>query len=190
MGDRPNPTGVQWQRMISGKPYRPGDPEISAARRWARDLEYRFNHTPPGERAQRQALIRELFGSVGTFEIEPNLHVDYGINIHVGDEFYANANCVLLDVAPIHIGDQTMFAPAVQLLTATHPVDAQERVSGLELGQAIRIGSRVWLGGGVIVCPGVTIGDDVVVGAGSVVVRDLPDRVVAVGNPARVVREL
>lgn len=190
MTDRPNPTGVEYQRMIAGELYSPSDPELGVVRRWARDLEFRFNHTPPGEREQRQALIRELFGSIGRFEIEPTLHVDYGINIHVGDMFYANANCVMLDVAPIHIGDETMFAPAVQILTATHPVDAQERVSGLELGQEIRIGSRVWLGGGVIVCPGVTIGDDVVVGAGSVVIHDLPDRVVAVGNPARVLREL
>jgi maltose O-acetyltransferase len=116
--------------------------------------------------------------------------VDYGFNIHLGQRFYANANCVLLDVAEIRIGDDTMLAPGVQLLTATHPVDAQERISGRELGFPITIGSRVWLGGGVIVGPGVTIGDDVVVGSGAVVVKDLPDRVVAVGNPARVVRAL
>ena len=160
-------------------------------RTWARDLEFRFNHTPPTQPDARNALIRDLFGSIGEpFEIEPPLHVDYGINIHIGDGFYANASCVLLDVAPIHIGSQTMLAPAVQLLTATHPVDAAERVSGRELGHSIRIGDRVWLGGGVIVCPGVTIGNDVVVGAGAVVISDLPDGVVAVGNPARVVRTL
>jgi maltose O-acetyltransferase len=187
----PTPTGTEYQRMIAGEPYAPSDLELGEVRAWARDLEFRFNHTPPTQPEARRALIRDLFGTIGEpFEIEPTLHVDYGINIHVGDRFYANANCVMLDVAPIHIGSETMLAPGVQLLTATHPVDAAERVSGRELGLPIRIGKRVWLAGGAIVCPGVTIGDDVVVGAGSVVVHDLPDRTVAVGNPARVIRRL
>ena len=177
--------------MVSGKPYLSNDPELVAARARARSLEFRFNHTPPEESATRSQLLRELFGSTGeSLEIEPNLHVDYGFNIHLGERFYANANCVLLDVAEIRIGEDTMLAPGVQLLTATHPVDAEERISGRELGFPITIGDRVWLGGGVIVGPGVTIGDDVVVGSGTVVIKDLPDRVVAVGNPARVVREL
>lgn len=191
MAEFPTPTGIEYLRMVTGEPYAPSDPELVEARAWARDLEFRFNHTPPTQPDARTALIRDLFGSIGDrFEIEPTLHVDYGINIHVGERFYANAHCVLLDVAPIRIGSQTMLGPAVQLLTATHPVDAAERVSGRELGRAIRIGDRVWLGGGVVVCPGATIGDDVVVGAGAVVVSDLPDRVVAVGNPARVIRTL
>lgn len=191
MASYPTPVGVEYRRMIAGELYAPSDPELGEARAWARDLEFRFNHTPPTQPDARDALIRDLFGSIGEqFEIEPPLHVDYGINIHIGDGFYANANCVLLDVAPIHIGSQAMLAPAVQLLTATHPVDAAERVSGRELGHSIRIGDRVWLGGGVIVRPGVTIGNDVVVGAGAVVIRDLPEGVVAVGNPARVVRTL
>lgn len=187
---RPSPSGAEYRKMIAGELYRPADPELREVHGWAQDVLFRFNHTPPGERQQRKDLLRELLGTSGRVHIEPMLHVDYGLNIHLEDDFYANANCVMLDVAPIHIGAQTMFAPAVQLLTATHPVDAEERVSGAELGAPITIGSRVWLGGGVIVCPGVTIGDDVVVGAGSIVTRDLPDRVVAVGNPARVVREL
>ena len=185
------PTGIEFQLMISGQPYLSSDPELVAARARARALEFRFNHTPPEDAGQRSLLLRELLGSTGSsLEIEPNVHVDYGFNIHLGERFYANANCVLLDVAEIRIGDDTMLAPAVQLLTATHPVDAEERISGRELGFPITIGSRVWLGGGVIVGPGVTIGDDVVVGSGAVVIRDLPDRVIAVGNPARVVREL
>ena len=187
----PLPTGIEFQLMISGKPYLANDPELIAARARARSLEFSFNHTPPEESEQRSELLRELLGSAGqSFEIEPNLHVDYGFNIHLGERFYANANCVLLDVAEIRIGDDTMLAPAVQLLTATHPVNAEERISGRELGFPITIGSRVWLGGGVIVGPGATIGDDVVVGSGAVVIKDLPDRVVAVGNPARVVRQL
>ncbi len=191
MSGHPVPTGIEYQRMISGEPYRPGDAELTAVRTWARSLTFRYNHTPPEQDADRRSILRDLFGSSGRWcTIEPSLHVDYGLNIHVGEGFYANANCVFLDVAPIRIGAETMFGPAVQLLTATHPVDPAERVSGRELGYPIAIGSRVWLGGGVIVGPGVTIGDDVVVGSGAVVVKDLPDRVVAVGNPARVVREL
>jgi maltose O-acetyltransferase len=185
------PTGIEYQRMISGQMYLSSDPELVAARARARSLEFRFNHTPPEQADERRRILRELLGSTGdAFEIEPTLHVDYGMHIHIGEGFYANANCVMLDVAEIRIGDDTMLAPGVQLLTATHPVDAQQRVSGRELGFPISIGSRVWLGGGAIVCPGVTIGDDVVVGSGAVVVKDLPDRVVAVGNPARIVRQL
>ncbi len=187
----PLPTGIEYQKMIAGELYLPADPELTAARERARSLEFRYNHTPPAQVEVRQAIMRELLGSTGpTFEIEPNLHVDYGVNIHLGDGFYANAHCVLLDVAEIRIGAGTMFGPGVQLLTATHPVDPTERLSGRELGFPITIGKRVWLGGGVIVGPGLTIGDDVVVGSGAVVVKDLPDGVVAVGNPARVVRSV
>jgi len=187
----PTLTGAEYRRMVSGQPYRPDDPELVEARSRARALTFEFNHTPPSQPDVRDGLLRELFGTVGEhLEIEPTLHVDYGLNIHIGQWFYANANCVLLDVAEIRIGDQVMLAPGVQLLTATHPVDPVERVSGRELGFPITLGNRVWLGGGVIVSPGVTIGDDTVVGAGAVVVRDLPAGVVAVGNPARVLRSL
>jgi len=184
-------SGIEYQRMISGELYLPSDPELTAARARARSLEFRFNHTPPEQAAERTAILRDLLGSTGdSLEIEPTLHVDYGLNIHIGNRFYANANCVMLDVAEIRIGDDTMLAPGVQLLTATHPVDPVARTSGRELGYPITIGRRVWLGGGVIVGPGVTIGNDVVVGSGAVVIKDLPDGVVAVGNPARVVRSI
>lgn len=185
------PTGPEYRRMIAGEPYRPDDPELVAARQRARSLEFRYNHTPPERPEVRREILQDLLGSVGEqVEIEPTLHCDYGINIHLGEDFYANANCVLLDVAEIRIGDQVMLAPGVQLLTATHPVDPVERTSGRELGFPITLGDRVWLGGGVIVGPGVSIGADTVVGAGAVVTRDLPAGVVAVGNPARVVRTL
>lgn len=177
--------------MVAGEPYLSADPQLAALRLWARSLVHRFNHTPPHEEGLKSALLAELFGSIGgACTIEPGLHVDYGLHIRIGRNFYANANCVMLDVAAISIGDDTMFGPAVQLLTATHPVEPQERISGRELGVPIMIGSRVWLGGGVIVGPGVTIADDTVVGSGAVVVRDLPAGVVAVGNPARVIREV
>lgn len=187
----PKPGGSEYRKMIAGELYRPSDPELLAYRQQAREILHRFNTLGPAQAQTRRDVLRDLFGSVGCDPwVEQRLHVDYGCNIHVGDRFYANANCVLLDVAEIRIGDDAMLAPAVGLYTATHPLDAATRVSGVELGFPITIGNRVWLGAGVIVCPGVTIGDDVVVGAGAVVTKDLPDRVVAVGNPARVVREL
>lgn len=187
----PRPSGAQYRKMISGQPYRPDDPELAAHREQARDLVFRFNHTPPTQMATRQALLTDLFGAFGEgSHIEPNLHCDYGTNIHIGPRFYANANCVLLDVAEIRIGADVMLAPMVGLYTATHPVDPELRVSGVEYGFPITIGDRVWLGGGVQVGPGVTIGADTVVGTGAVVVKDLPAGVVAVGNPARVVREV
>jgi maltose O-acetyltransferase len=191
MSKAPLPSGVEFHRMISGHPYLPSDPELASARRRARSLTFRFNQTPAEEGHARRDLLLELLGSAaGKAYIEPVFHCDYGFNIHVGARFYANANCVMLDVAEIRTGDDVMLGPAVQLLTATHPVDPVERVAGRELGHPIIMGDRVWLGGGVIVCPGVTIGDDVVVGAGAVVTRDLPNGVVAAGNPARVIRTI
>lgn len=177
--------------MISGALYQPGDPELSAYRAQARDDLYRFNHAPASDMPARLAILAELFGTFGEDAyLEPWFHCDYGCNIHVGARFYANANCVILDVAPVHIGDDVMLAPMVGIYTATHPVDAATRISGVELGYPITIGNRVWLGGGVTVCPGVTIGDDTVVGAGAVVTKDLPAGVVAVGNPARAVKDV
>ncbi len=188
---RPTPSGEQYRRMISGQLYDPRDAELAALVARARTLTFQFNLTPPQERSRRTDLLKELFGSTGEqIEVEPRLHVDLGLNIHVGERFYANTNCVLLDVAEIRIGDDVWLAPGVQLLTATHPIDPQERTSGLELGFPITLGNRVWLGAGVLVGPGVTIGDDTVVGFGAVVVKDLPPRVVAVGNPARIIRRL
>ena len=122
--------------------------------------------------------------------IEPPFFCDYGTNIELGDKVFFNFNCVILDVAKVTIGSNVMFGPAVQIYTATHPMDAEERRSGLEFAKPVRIGNDVWLGGGVIVCPGVTIGDAAVIGAGSVVVRDIPAGVFAAGNPCRVIREI
>lgn len=185
----PKPSGPEYQLMISGQLYAPDDPELQAYRNQTKHQLWRFNHAAPGP--ERIGVLAELFGSGGEGAyVEPWLHVDYGCNIHVGRNFYANANCVLLDVAEIRIGDDVMLAPMVGLYTATHPVDPQERISGRELGYPITLGDRVWLGGGVSVAPGVTIGADTVVGAGSVVTKDLPPRVVAVGNPARVIRTI
>ena len=132
-------------------------------------------------------MLRELLGAVGDgTTVKPRFMCDYGFNIRAGRNLFVNYDCIFLDVAPIDIGDDVQIAPAVQLYTATHPLDAAVRRSGLESGRPIRIGHNVWIGGGAIVLPGVTIGDDAVIGAGSVVTRDVPAGSVVVGNPARV----
>jgi len=183
--------GTEHQKMIAGELYRPTDPELVAMRQRARRLTRLFNGTTEEESDRRAELLRELFGTLpDPFEIEPPFRCDYGSNIHAGPRLYMNFGCIILDVCEVHIGEGVMMAPNVQILTATHPIDPEERLSGVELGKPIRIGNRVWLGGGAIVCPGVTIGDDSTIGAGSVVTRDIPSRVVAAGNPCRVIRSI
>jgi maltose O-acetyltransferase len=175
--------------MRRGELYLASDPGLVAARIRARQLWHRFNAADPADISAARALLGELLGSLGTDAwIEAPFYCDYGAQITLGDGVFVNMNCVFLDPAPITIGAHAQLGPAVQLLTATHPLDAAARTAGPELARPITIGPRAWLGGGVIVLPGVTIGADTVVGAGSVVVRDLPAGVVAVGNPCRVVR--
>lgn len=136
-------------------------------------------------------LLKELFGSTGeTIYIEPSFRCNYGYNIHVGENFYANFNCVILDVCEISIGDNCFIAPGVHIYTATHPLNAKERISGLEYGKPVTIGNNVWIGGGSIINPGVQVGDNVVIGSGSVVTKDVPDNVVIGGNPARIIKEI
>jgi maltose O-acetyltransferase len=173
------------EQMLGGELYDASDPELTAARARARELLARFNARP------ERSLLEELLGSVGPEAvIEPPFHCDYGSNISVGTRFYANVNCVFLDCAPISIGDRVLFGPAVQLYAATHPVEAEPRREGLEYARPIAIGDDVWIGGAAVVLAGVTIGDRAVIGAGSVVVHDVPADVVAVGNPCRPVRKL
>ncbi|RMG68299.1 MAG: sugar O-acetyltransferase [Bacteroidetes bacterium] len=179
------------EKMLAGELYVAADPELVAMRRQARDLIFSFNRTAPGEIEQREGLLRQLFGKIGPqFEIEPPFHCDYGCHIYAGDQFFMNFNCVILDVNTVHIGDQVMFGPNVQIYTASHPLEAAERAKGPELGFPVRIGNRVWIGGGAIICPGVTIGDDTTIGAGAVVTRDIPAGVFAAGNPCRVVKKI
>lgn len=178
-------------KMLRGDLYLGFDPELAAARAAARRLWQRYNTTDPAAQAERQTILQALLGRVGQgVWVEPPFHCDYGSQIMLEAEVYLNMNCILLDPAPIHIGAQSFLATGVQLLTATHPLLAAERVTGLESAKPITIGPRCWLGGGVIVCPGVTIGPDTTIGAGSVVVKDIPAGVLAVGNPCRVVRSL
>jgi maltose O-acetyltransferase len=179
------------EKMVRGDLYLASDPELVAARVRARRLFARFNASDPGDAAARLAILGELLGAVGADAwIEPPFYCDYGTQVTLGAGVFVNFGAVFLDPAPITIGAGAQLGPNVQLLTADHPRDAATRAAGPELGRAITIGSRCWLGGGAIVCPGVSIGEDTIVGAGSVVVRDLPPRVIAAGNPARVVREL
>jgi maltose O-acetyltransferase len=180
------------EKMLAGELYRATGPELTGERRAAQRLLARYNATEPDDAAGRMTLLRELFGAVGDgADIQPRFHCDYGYNIRLGRNCFINYNCVFLDCAPIEIGDDLQMAPAVQLYTATHPLDRQTRVTeGLEMAYPIRIGSGVWIGGGAIILPGVTIGDGAVIGAGSVIRRDVPADTLIVGNPARVIRTI
>ena len=179
------------ERMLAGDLYLADDPELIEAYLRAQDLTDAYNATTARERERRTQLLGELLGAVGDDTgVRPPLRVDYGRQIRIGARCFVNFGLVALDVAPIVIGDDVQIGPNVQLLTPLHPLEAGPRRDKWESARPIEIGDNVWLGGGVIVCPGVTIGANTVVGAGSVVTRDLPAGVLAVGNPARVVREL
>ena len=180
------------EKMINALPYKANDSELVKLRSSVRKILGPFNQVGVNELEEQVAMLKQLLGSAGEGSwIEPPFYCDYGFNITVGKDFYMNFDGVILDVAPVTIGDNVMCATKVQILTATHSVDPDERnFSGTELGKPVVIGDRVWLGAGVIVCPGVTIGDEAVIGAGSVVTRDIPSRVFAAGNPCRVIREI
>ncbi|MCP2280533.1 sugar O-acetyltransferase [Nocardia amikacinitolerans] len=184
--------GEHKQRMLRGELYKDSDPELVADRRRAQSLCDEFNRTAPDETARREQVLRELFGKLGEGSwIMPRFQCDYGYLIEIGANSFLNYDAILLDCAPITIGDDVSIGPRCQLLTALHPMtDHEARRQRWESAAPIAIGDNVWFGGGVIVCPGVTVGANTVVGAGSVVTRDLPDAVFAAGNPARVIRTL
>jgi maltose O-acetyltransferase len=178
------------QKMLAGELYDPFDPELVAARERARDLCQALNATREAEQEQRRSLLRDLFGAGGdTVWMQPPFFCDYGANIELGMRVFFNFNCVVLDVCRVGIGDYTLFGPAVQILTAMHPFNAELRRQQ-EFGKPVEIGSDVWVGGGAIICPGVRIGSRAVIGAGSVVTRDIPEGVFAAGAPCHVVREI
>jgi maltose O-acetyltransferase len=179
------------ERMLAGDLYVADDPEIAARQQRAQGLMSAYNATAATEVLRRRELLVELLGSIGEgSEIRPPFSVDYGSQISVGARCFANFGLMAMDVATITIGDDVQIGPNVQLLTPTHPLEAEPRRQKWEAGAPIEIEDNVWLGGGVIVLPGVTIGADTVVGAGAIVSRDLPSGVLALGNPARVVRRL
>jgi maltose O-acetyltransferase len=175
-------------KMLAGELYDPQDRELVVARDRARDLCQALNLTREAQQEERRRILRELLGSGGdSVWIQPPFFCDYGVNILLGERVFFNFNCVVLDVAQVRIGAHTLFGPAVQIYTATHPMNAELRRTR-ELARPIEIGSDVWVGGGAIICPGIQIGSRSVIGAGSVVTRDIPAGVVAAGNPCRVIR--
>ena len=178
------------EKMLAGELYDPLEPQLCRERDRCRDLCLLLNATRENQKEERQRLLAELFGKETDAWIQPPFFCDYGTNIVLGTKVFFNFNCVVLDCAKVTIGNNVLFAPSVQIYTATHPISAAERRKWLESAKPITIGSDVWVGGGAIICPGVTIGDRSVIGAGSVVTRDIPSDVIAAGNPARVIREL
>ena len=177
-------------KMLAGELYDPFDPELVKARARARDLCQALNATAEAEAEERRRILCELFGRGGeSVWMQPPFFCDYGSNIHLGERVFFNFNCVVLDVCRVRIGDYTLFGPAVQIYTATHPMDAELRRTR-EFCKPVDIGSDVWVGGGAIILPGVSIGSRAVIGAGSVVTRDVPPDVFAAGNPCRVIKEI
>jgi maltose O-acetyltransferase len=177
-------------KMLAGELYDPLDPELVAGRERARNLCQALNATREAEQDARRRILTQLFAEGGdSVWMQPPFFCDYGTNIFLGERVFFNFNCVVLDVCPIHIGDYTLFGPAVQIYTPMHPFNAALRRKE-EFGKPVVIGSDVWVGGGAIILPGVRIGSRAVIGAGSVVTRDVPDGVFAAGNPCRVIREI
>jgi maltose O-acetyltransferase len=177
-------------KMLAGELYDPLDPQLVRARERARDLCQDLNASREGDQETRRRIVKEIFGTGGdSVWMQPPFFCDYGSNILLGERVFFNFNCVVLDVCVVRVGDFTLFGPAVQIYTATHPMDAVLRRTQ-ESGKPVEIGSDVWVGGGAIICPGVKIGSKTVIGAGSIVTRDIPDGVFAAGNPCRVIREI
>lgn len=181
--------GVERGKMIAGELYDATDPELVEDRLKARDMQLAYNATNERKTAERARLLKKLLphAAAGVF-VQAPFFCDYGSNIYLEENVYFNYNCVVLDACPVRIGARSLFGPGVQVLTATHPVNPTARASGLEYARPITIGKDVWVGGGAIICPGVTIGDNAVIGAGSVVTKDIPESVIAVGNPCKVMR--
>ena len=179
------------QKLKDGELYDYTDPEVRAAHIRAVELCDEYNETKRTETEKRERILRELFGSLGKDPlVEKNIRIDYGFNVHAGDNFFANYDCVFLDCAPITFGNNVFIAPQCGFYAVNHPLEAELRNSGVETGVPITVGDDVWIGGGVKVMPGVTIGSNVVIGGGSVVVKDIPSNSLAVGNPARVVKSI
>ncbi|UII54300.1 sugar O-acetyltransferase [Cytobacillus spongiae] len=179
------------EKMLAGEMYNPADPVLVKDREEARRKVRLYNQTIETEGEKRTNILKELLGTTGeNVFMEPNIRFDYGYNTHVGENFYANFDCIILDVCEVRIGDNCMLAPRVQIYTAAHPLLPDERNSGLEFAKPIHIGHNVWVGGGAIINPGVTVGNNVVIASGSVVTKDVPDHVVVGGNPAKVIKKI
>ena len=179
------------EKMVAGELYNPLDLQLVADRTQTRLLIKALNETREVDVAERRRILKELIPNAAhDLWLQPPFYCDYGYNMQVGEQVFFNFNCIVLDVAPVTIGNRTMFGPNVQIYTATHPLNHKERSAGLEYAKPIAIGDDVWVGGSVVICPGVTIGDRSVIGAGSVVTKDIPADVFAAGNPCKVLRSL
>lgn len=184
-------TRSEKEKMLTGDLYLAFGEELFSERQRAKGLCRRFNATSEDEMTERDGVLRELLGSCGSNAfVEPVFRCDYGYNIHVGDNFYANYDLIILDVCEVRIGHNCFIAPRVSIFTAGHPLDAPTRISGLEIGKPVTIGDNAWIGGHAVINPGVTMGNNVVIAAGAVVTKDVPDDVVVAGVPARVIRHL
>ncbi|MCM1541240.1 MAG: sugar O-acetyltransferase [Blautia sp.] len=179
------------ERMLRGLPYKGWLDGLTEDRELCRQKLYELNHILPGERAKIPSLLKSLFGKTGdTVWLEPPFYCDYGWNIEVGENFCANFGLTILDVGKVTMGDNVLIAPNVSIYTAGHPIHPDSRNSGYEYGIPVTIGNNVWIGGSAVILPGITIGDNAVVGAGSVVTKDIPDNMIVAGNPAKIIREI
>ncbi|ADU32239.1 sugar O-acetyltransferase [Evansella cellulosilytica] len=179
------------EKMLAGEMYDPTDPELVKGRENARRLVRLYNQTLETDGEKRVELLKELLGATGeNVYMEPNIRFDYGYNTYVGENFYANFDCTILDVCEVRFGDNCMLAPGVQIYTATHPLQPTERNSGKEYAKPITFGNNVWIGGSAIINPGVTVGDNAVIASGAVVTKDVPNNVVVGGNPAKILKEI
>jgi maltose O-acetyltransferase len=177
------------EKMLSGELYWAMDEELATMQTKASQLLYNFNFSQPDQVDLRKDVISCLFGKIGfNYLIRPPFYCDYGCHIFAGDNLYINYDCTILDCNTVHLGNNVLLAPKVQIYTAYHPTNPEIRLSGKELAAPVTIGDNVWLGGGAIVCPGISIGSNVTIGAGSVVTKNIPDNVIAAGNPCRVIK--
>jgi maltose O-acetyltransferase len=181
---------TEYQKMLAGELYDAGDEQLLQMRIKVREQLHAYNQTKY-DKIKRAGLLKDMLGKMGNnVDIQTPFFCDYGCHIEVGDNFFANFNCVLLDCNYIKMGNNVFLAPGVQIYAAHHPLAALERIKGPELATAVTIGNNVWIGGGAIICPGITIGDNTSIGAGSVVVKDIPAGVLAAGNPCKIIRQL
>lgn len=178
------------EKMLAGEFYQAFDKELVKERNYAKELCHEFNMIDPTNHEKKREILKELFKTDKNCWIEPTFYCDYGYNIKIGENFYANHGCVILDVNEVKIGNNVLLAPGVKISTAAHPMDPVERSAGKEYALPIEIEDNVWIGAGAIILPGVKIGANTVIGAGSVVTKDIPKNVVAIGNPCRVMRKL
>lgn len=191
MMDNKNIFEQEWQKMLQGEVYEATHPEFLRRLEETRDQLWEYNSLRPSEHARREEIIRGLLGSCGEqFHINQPFRCDYGCNIYIGENFFANFNLTILDEAEVRIGNNVFIGPNVSMYTACHPLEPEVRNTGVEWAEPITIGNNVWIGGGATILPGVTVGDNAVIGAGSVVTRDVPGNTVVAGNPAKVIRQV